>query len=50
MSIDPLTNSTIPNIKEKRKNELKLLFGFKRQIDKQLKHKTKLRNQVLVLL
>ena len=29
VSIDPRINSTIPNIKEKRKNELKLLFGFK---------------------
>ena len=29
MSIDPLRNSTIPNIKEKRKNELKFSFGFK---------------------
>ena len=29
VSIDPRRNSTIPNIKEKRKNELKFLFGFK---------------------
>ena len=29
VSIDPLINSTIPNIKEKRKNELKLFFGLK---------------------
>ena len=27
--IDPLINSIIPNIKEKRKNELKFFFGFK---------------------
>ena len=29
VSIDPLANSTIPNIKEKIKNELKIFFGFK---------------------
>ena len=29
VNIDPLINSIIPNIKEKRKNELKFFFGFK---------------------
>ena len=29
VSIDPLINSTIPKIKEKRKNEPKFVFGFK---------------------
>ena len=27
--IDPLKNSIVPNIKEKRKKELKFFFGFK---------------------
>ena len=27
--MNPLINSTTPNIKEKRKNELKFFFGFK---------------------
>ena len=50
MSIDPLINSTIPNIKEKRKMNSNFLLVLKLQISKRLKRKIKPGNQVLKLL